>query len=104
MKNINLRIKKEQDPQLSVKHCTPMKPIDLDQQAQPRISVTSGKNKFLTGSHKRNLSGIVANVNNLNAAKITNKEYAFADLLGDINYINDDQEEEKKEEPVLTKK
>ena len=81
-----------------------MKPIDLDQQAQPRISVTSGKNKFLTGSHKRNLSGIVANVNNLNAAKITNKEYAFADLLGDINYINDDQEEEKKEEPVLTKK
>ena len=107
MKKINLRIKQEQDPQLSVKNTTPMKPIDLGQQAQPRISVASSKNKFLTGSHKRTLSGVVADVNSLNAAKITNKEYAFADLLGDINYINDENEEqaeESKGEPVLTKK
>ena len=107
MININRSIKKEQDAQLSVKNQTPIKPIELGSQNQPRVSATIGKHKFLTGSHKRTLSGVVADVNTLNNTKITNKEYAFADLLGDINYINDEKEgpkEESKEETVLTKK
>ena len=87
MKNINRSIKKDQDAQLSVKNQTPIKPIDIGSQ-QPRISGTVGKHKFLTGSHKRTLSGVVADVHTLNNTKITNKEYAFADLLGDINYFN----------------
>ena len=107
MKNINRSIKKDQDAQLSVKNQTPIKPIDIGSQNQPRVSATIGKHKFLTGGHKRTLSGVVADVKTLNNTKITNKEYAFADLIGDINYMNDEIEgpkEESKEETVLTKK
>ena len=60
----------------------------------------------MAGSHKRTLSGVVAEVSQLNKNSITNKEYNFSDLLGDIYYINDDgkgNNKESEEEP-LTKK
>ena len=65
------------------------------------------KAKFLSGSHKRTLSGVVAEVSNLNENSIANKNYNFADILGDINYIGEDGQGSKGddgEEMGLTKK
>ena len=70
------------------------------------------KTKQFLSQHKRTLSGVVAEVNNLNDNSVKNKEYNFTDLLGDINYIDDGQgskgkdskEYEGPEEGALTKK
>ena len=88
IKDINLRLQKEDKEK---NNTTPVKQIDLSQPSGKRTSLSGAeKKKFLTGGHKRTLSGVVADVSNLNKNTITNKEYNFADLLGDINYINDD--------------
>ena len=63
------------------------------------------KQAFLTGGgHKRTLSGVVKDVSALNKTTITNQEYNFADLLGDINYINEDGSKGEGETESLTKR
>ena len=96
IKGINLELQKDQEKtgKKSNEIRTPVKNINLGDPSpntQGSTKRPSLKQAFLTsGGHKRTLSGVVKDVSELNKTSITKQEYNFSDLLGDINYINED--------------